>query len=129
MDLNSQLQDNMGIARSVVSHYQLVLQQNGDHHYFIWRRNPPEAEDEKKLAMLIDLNHVYLPEAEIEKMVRCFLLPAGVVSIAFANCHSHNQQEIKRKLKAGDIELFSKTAFFADLLRAQKWIEGCVSNE
>lgn len=129
MDLNTQSSEYGRALQSNIVHYRLDFQQNGRHHCYIWRHHPPNGEDGRRVAILVDLNDIYMPDLEIEKMVCSFLLPAtGAVSIAFANCHSHNQQEIKRKLKAGDIKLYSKTAFFVDILRARQWLETQCAN-
>lgn len=112
-----------------ISHYRLDFQCNGSRHYYIWRHNPLEDGGQSVPRMLIDLNHVYVPDQEIEKMVFGFVVPAsGILSIAFINCHVHNQQDIKRKLKMGDVKLYSKTAFFTDLHKARQWLKAqCVS--
>ncbi|MDL2295083.1 hypothetical protein LJC60_10810 [Ruminococcaceae bacterium OttesenSCG-928-D13] len=106
------------------SHYQLVFQQSENPPYCIWRHHLLKRNCPELLAMLVDLNNAYVSDLEIERIVCDFLVPvAGITSIAFANCHSHNRQEIKRKLKASSVKLYSKTGFFTSIEQAKKWLE------
>lgn len=107
-----------------ISHYHLDFQRNGSNYYYIWRHNPYEAAEQLVPGLLIDLNNVCIPEPEIEKMVLGFVGSAcEIISIAIINCHAGNQQDIRRKLKTGDMELYSRTAFFTDLHKAQQWLK------
>lgn len=127
MDTNVQTLDSNAVLPETISHYELDFQCSGNNHYYIWRHRPSGNIPSKNIGMLVDLNDVYVPECEVEKMILSFLAPSnGVVSIAFANCHSHNQQVIKRKLKTGDVKLFSHTAFFGDTDQARQWLESQV---
>lgn len=129
MNLEPQCMDHPGGNQSTVSYYCLDFHRNGNKHYYIWRHQPPEDTRPGHMALLIDLNGVYVPEHEIEKMVFHFVLPIGeILCLAFANCHTHNQREIKRKLKAGDLKLYSKTGFFTDLGAAKHWLETQCAN-
>lgn len=107
-----------------ISHYQLVFQQSESPHYCIWRHHLLKKNRQESSAMLVDLNNAYVPDTEIEKIICDLLTPiADITSIAFANCHSHNRQEIKRKLKASNIKLYSNTAFFSNVEQAKQWLE------
>ncbi len=124
MNSYPQLTEDSNGGGGIICRYQLDFQQNGNHHYYIWRHHPLDENERKQIALLIDLNNVYVPNFEIEKLVCSFLVPAaGVVSIAFVHCHLYNQQEIKRKLKAGDVKLYSRTAFFSGIEHARQWLE------
>ena len=128
MGHDSQSDESRG-GQGSISHYQLDFQRNGNRHYYIWQHNPVENAGRSVLGMLIDLNNVFVPNHEIERMVFDFVAPiSGVISLAFANCHTHNQQDIKRKLKAGDLKLYSRTAFFNDIQKAMQWLEAQCAN-
>lgn len=130
MNSYSQSQECISDVQGAIFHYRLDFQKSRNHHYYVWRHHPPEEIRQKKIALLVDLNNVHIPDFEIEKMVYSFLIPTtGIISIAFTNCHSHNQREIKRKLKEGSIELYSRTAFFMDIEQARQWLKAkCTSD-
>lgn len=124
MALESSPKENCDKSSNIIFHYRLDFQQFGNQHRYIWRRQPLAGNGRRRIAMLIDLNNVFVPEFEIEKMVAEFLAPADTVfSIAFSNCHAGNQQDIKRRLKAGDVLLYSNTAFFSNTDAARQWLE------
>lgn len=123
MDTNTQAVQR-GEAQGVIFNFQLDFQCNGNKHFYIWRHHPLDGTPRENVGLLIDLNGVYVPGFEIDKMVCSLLVPAtGIVSVAFVNCHFHNHQDIKRKLKAGNVRLYSNTAFFADIGQARQWLE------
>ncbi|MDL2253464.1 hypothetical protein LJC49_05240 [Ruminococcaceae bacterium OttesenSCG-928-I18] len=106
-----------------ISHYSLDFLQKGEQHFYVWRNHAGNGSVQQASALLIDLNHVYIPNQEIEKLLYSFECPKShTLFIAIAHCHIQNQQEIKRKLKAINLKLFSQTAFFTDLLQAEQWL-------
>lgn len=124
MDLNAQTLENAAARPGAISHYRLDFQHKGNGHRYIWHHPPYEDLEQGELSLLIDLNNVYMPGPELEKMVSGFLVPAsGITALAFANCHAHNQQNLKRRLKSCDVKLFSRTAFFTDIARAKQWLK------
>lgn len=129
MGLNSRPCDAADEKRCSILHYQLDFQRNGDKHYYIWRGSPPDESEAPPNAILLDLGDVYVPGPEIEKMLGyVFALADGVAFVALVHCHARNQQDIKRRLKARDVKLYSNTAFFSDAERAGQWLASQCTN-
>lgn len=110
-------------AQKTISHYRLDTIQCGSNHHYIWRHRLAGEDQRGTLAVLVDLNNLYIPDHEMEKLVFSLVMPdTGMFSVAIANCHKHNQQELKRRLKAHSLKLYSKTAFFMDPQQAMQWL-------
>lgn len=123
MDLAPHAAEPAGKNKNTIVYYQLDFLCNGSSHNYIWRQQPLHTSWQKHIAMLIDLSGIYVPQPEIEKMTALFMAQPGEVRhLAFAGCHAHNQQQIKRKLKAGNVRLYSRTNFFADAHEALQWL-------
>lgn len=107
-----------------VSYYSLDYQLRGEQVFYIWRHRSSDERCIRNASLLIDLNNILIPENEIDKLVAGLDGDKGMVrAVAFFNCHSSNQRELKRRLKASDVRLFSKTAFFIDPLQARQWLQ------
>lgn len=111
-----------------IAHYLLDLQHKDGQKLYVWQC-PPNRETDCRLALLIDLKGIYLPDNEIERLTDSLETPEDrICAIAFANCHAHNRQEIRRKLKAKNVRLFSHTAFFAGPAEAKQWLSSQIIN-
>lgn len=107
------------LSSDISSHSLHLLKQDGLRPY-IWQHHSNNSDES---VALIDLNGICLPENEINELLLRLEKPCGSVhSIAFLNCNLHNQREIKRKLKALNVKLFSNSAFFSDISEAERWL-------
>lgn len=121
MNLRTAEQDTEPLAR--ISYHSLDYLRQGEQYYYIWRQHPPQLEQLGAFSLLLDLNGLLMPAAEVEMLIRRLDGHIGSIqAIAFINCHISNQREIKRRLKACDVRLFSRSAFFTDLPRAKQWL-------
>lgn len=119
--MNTQTVEPNETSQNSISYYSLDFMQKGEQHYYIWRHHAGKSNSYQ--AVLIDLKNIYLPDGEIDKLLLALEGQGSAsFSVAFANCHAHNQREIKRKLKACNVKLFSHTAFFSDFQQAKQWL-------
>lgn len=87
----------------------------------IWRHSLCGGGNSGGIALLVDLRDLFITAHEIDKLFLHFVVP-DVLFIAFANCHTHNRQGIRRKLKALNVRLYSHSAFFDDAHKAKLWL-------
>lgn len=121
--------EKQGMAKPKFVAYSLDLQKEGGQCCYVWRYFSAKGGEQKAECVLIDLNGIFVPEAEIDSMMRKIEMRLeNLQAVAFNRCPAANQRMIKRKLKMCDIRLYSKTAFFGECVQAKQWLEAQVFN-
>lgn len=123
MDSKQPVQEKDMAFPNDIMHFALDQMERGEQSYFVWRHSPLKSSNTGAVSLLLDMDGLLVPEHEINKLVhRLGQNTERLVAVAFFGCHASHQRQIKRKLKACDLRLFSKTAFFAELPQARRWL-------